>query len=90
MTDPSAYPDNDDMDEAQTAPEPASVRGLPRWVKVSGLIAAVLVVVFVAAQLLGVGGDHGPGRHSGDDAPPAGATENGGDHTSPPGMDHDG
>jgi hypothetical protein len=90
MTDPSRYPDSDDVEDAEPPPEQSSSRGMPRWVKVTGLIAAVLVVIFVAAQLLGVGGDHGPRRHGGDDAPPAGATENDGDHTPPPDMDHDG
>jgi hypothetical protein len=89
MTDPSASPDTDDVDYAEATPEPASGRGMPRWVKVSGLIAAVLVAIFVAAQLLGVGGDHGPGRHIGDDDPAAGATDHD-DNTPPPGMDHDG
>ena len=35
--------------------------GLPRWVKVSGIIALVLVVLVLV--LLLAGGDHGPGRH---------------------------
>lgn len=35
----------------------------PRWVKVSGIIAIVLVLLFVILKLTGVGGDHGPGRH---------------------------
>jgi len=36
--------------------------GVPRWVKVSGIIAAVLALLVVAVMLL-VGGEHGPGRH---------------------------
>lgn len=35
--------------------------GTPRWVKVSLIIAAVLVLVVAVALLFG--GDHGPGRH---------------------------
>jgi len=35
--------------------------GTPRWVKVSWIIAAVIVVVTLAALLFG--GDHGPGMH---------------------------
>jgi hypothetical protein len=66
--------------------------GTPRWVKVSGTIAAVLAVVFVILQLTGVIGRHGPGRHGGhepssggaeDHAPPAdhaGHAPHGGDH----------
>ncbi|MCM3597934.1 hypothetical protein M4D55_19380 [Metabacillus idriensis] len=35
----------------------------PRWVKVSGIIAIVLILLFVIMKLTGIGGDHGPGRH---------------------------
>jgi hypothetical protein len=39
--------------------------GPPRWVKVTGVVVAVLVVLFVVLRLLGLGGgEHGPGRHS--------------------------
>jgi len=38
--------------------------GTPRWVKVSGVVALVLLVLVVIALLTGGGpGDHGPGRH---------------------------
>jgi hypothetical protein len=46
----------------------------PRWVKVSGIIAAIVVVVIVILAL--AGGEHGPGRHL-----PAGV--NPGGHTPP-------
>jgi hypothetical protein len=36
----------------------------PRWVKVFGIIALVLVLLFVIMLLTGVGGGHGPGRHT--------------------------
>ena len=36
--------------------------GIPRWVKISGLVVAALIVLLVAVMLL-AGGDHGPGRH---------------------------
>lgn len=35
--------------------------GAPRWVKVLGLVVLVVVIAFVAFQLIGEG--HGPGRH---------------------------
>lgn len=35
----------------------------PRWVKIFGIIAIVLVLLFIIIQLTGIGGDHGPGRH---------------------------
>ena len=44
-------------DEEEELPHP----GAPRWVKVSVIVAGVLVVLVVIALL--VGGDHGPGRH---------------------------
>ncbi len=39
--------------------------GMPRWVKISLIVALVLVAVFVIINLAGGGGEHGPGRHSG-------------------------
>ena len=50
--------------------------GAPRWVKVSAIVAGLLVVLVVVVLLVG-GGEHGPGRHLGGDGPaPA--------HTPPP------
>lgn len=45
--------------------------GLPRWVKVSGIIASVVVLLLVLMLLVGsvfpgvIPGDHGPMRHLG-------------------------
>ena len=39
--------------------------GMPRWVKISLLVVGALVLVFVLANITGVAGDHGPGRHGG-------------------------
>lgn len=36
--------------------------GVPRWLKVTGLVVGLVVLILVVAMLL-VGGDHGPGRH---------------------------
>ena len=47
-------------DAGGEADEPA---GAPRWVKVFGVIAVVLLVL-LAIMLLS-GGNHGPGRHLG-------------------------
>ena len=49
---------------AQTPLEPShrSTRGTPRWVKVFGIIALVLVLLFVISLLAGV--RHGPGLHA--------------------------
>jgi hypothetical protein len=40
-----------------------SEQGAPRWVKVSGLIAAILVALLLVMVVTGTGGPHGPGRH---------------------------
>jgi hypothetical protein len=36
--------------------------GTPRWVKVSGIVVGVLVLVALFVVLTGIGGPHGPGR----------------------------
>ncbi|NNM47835.1 hypothetical protein [Knoellia koreensis] len=50
----------------ESHPDPNDVRetppGIPRWVKISGLVVAALIAIFIAAMLL-AGGQHGPGRH---------------------------
>lgn len=58
----------------------------PRWVKVFGIIAIVLVVLFVIVQLTG---EHGPGRHMPSIEQLDGGTPSGdaGDHR-PPGGGH--
>jgi hypothetical protein len=38
-------------------------RGIPRWVKVVGLVVIVAVLVMLILMLVG-GGEHGPGRHN--------------------------
>jgi len=56
--------------------------GTPRWVKVSGIIALVLVLLVVVLLFTrGPGGNHGPGRHTssgGGDIPPSSVIEPGG------------
>lgn len=77
MTDPSRYRGS----ERET--------GIPRWVKVLGIIAAVVALLMVAMMLLlNDGGGHGPARHglSGGDGvqpPPFSVVR---DHTSPAGA----
>jgi hypothetical protein len=71
--DQSPYPDtgNDTgagQDRGSTAQAP---HRRPRWLKVSAIIVAALVLLFVILKLLGVGGGmggmggHGPSRHQG-------------------------
>ena len=40
-----------------------SRQGAPRWVKVLGVVAAILVVLLLVMVVSGIGGPHGPGRH---------------------------
>lgn len=51
MTDP--YPDKN-----------ADTTGTPRWLKVSGIIAALLVLLVIGMMLLLGGGEHRPSRHA--------------------------
>lgn len=71
MADPPTDPDTG------TDPRDFVPTGAPRWVKVSGIIAIVLVLLIVIVMLAS-GGRHGPGRHlrSGDNGghrPPSGS-----------------
>ena len=47
--------------------------GVPRWVKVIGIVVAALVVLLILAQVTGIAGEHGPGRHVGATAVPLAA-----------------
>jgi hypothetical protein len=51
-------------EEETLMPEPPSDPrpGMPRWLKVSGIVVAALVVLAVALMLTGVLGEHGPGQ----------------------------
>jgi hypothetical protein len=66
MADPPAPPDTG------AVPAPGTPPGTPRWVKVFGIIALVLIVLVVIMFLTGSG--HGPSRHGnlgGGHTPPA-------------------
>jgi len=72
---------NEDLDHTAQGKTPVA-EGTPRWVKVFGIIALVLVLLVVVVLATGRGGSHGPGRHApsgdaGGHAPPAGR------HTQP-------
>ncbi len=58
---PESPPYSDTREPADVPPERAPTTGMPRWVKVSAIVAVVLVVLVVVMLL--VGGDHGPSRH---------------------------
>jgi hypothetical protein len=65
MVDSSQEPDR--RDKTPEASISAANAGVPRWVKVSGLVA--LVVVLLVVVMLLIPGNHGPGRHLGGQAP---------------------
>jgi hypothetical protein len=47
--------------ERDGSAERGPTAGPPRWVKISGIIALVLVLLLLVVLL--AGGNHGPGRH---------------------------
>ena len=57
----------DPGEDADLTGDRGSPPGMPRWVKVSGIIVAVLALLLVIVLLIS-GGDHGPRRHSSDGA----------------------
>lgn len=63
------------MSQTHVEPDRGSNTSAPRWVKVFGIIAFVLVLLVVVIIFTGVSGEHGPGRHM-----PSGSA---GGHTSP-------
>lgn len=73
MADPSQEPDT--RDKTGEAPGRTPAAGMPRWVKVSGLIALVVVLLVVVMLLVKGPGGHGPGRHFGGQAPLVGVSE---------------
>jgi hypothetical protein len=58
----SDTPLDPDHDEEPGAGADGATTGMPRWVKISLIIAIVLVVALVVSRFLGV--PHGPGLHS--------------------------
>lgn len=55
--------------------DPEGPPGMPRWVRGAAIVVGLLLLLFLVLQLTGLGGQHGPGRHSsGLPAATAGAT----------------
>lgn len=54
MTDPSPAPEP--RDDPNMEPEREMVTSTPRWVKMFGIVALALVLLFVLLQLIGGGG----------------------------------
>lgn len=64
MSDPSSNP-NSELHTGDNTGQPSDrswTTDTPRWVKVSGIIALVVVLLFLI--LLLAGGSHGPSRHA--------------------------
>jgi len=61
-------------DEKQWTPEveddSGRYPGMPRWVKLTGIVVGVLVLIFLVLQVTGLAGQHGPGRHLSDGRSP--------------------
>ena len=69
MTDPQSAPTADDA-TGPAASQQARPPATPRWVKMSGVVLALIVLAVLVKVLVGGGvGGHGPGRHSGLGAP---------------------
>ena len=83
MTD--SAPDLDTAADAATE-DAASPGGMPRWVKVFLIIGLALVLLLVIGKVTGVGGNHGPGRHSGGNDTPPSVVDEDGSHRPP--VDH--
>jgi hypothetical protein len=63
MADPPPYPNTGD--DTGVGPDRESTTGTPRWVKVFGIIALVVILLFVILLLTRGPGGHGPSRHMG-------------------------
>lgn len=79
-----ASPEPDTGQEPSGGASQQLTTGTPLWVKVFGIIALVVILVFVVLLVTGRGGEHGPSRH-GAATPPAHVPEYVG-HTRPPGV----
>ena len=65
MADPPG--DRDTGEDARLAADRQPAPGMPRWVKVTAVIVAVLALLLVIVMLIS-GGGHGPQRHQADGA----------------------
>lgn len=79
----------DQTDQPSAIDDPGPTRvGMPRWVKVSLIVLGAVIALFIALQLAGVGGDHGPGRHLGPGGD--GPSSDPGGHRPPAGIPNHG
>jgi hypothetical protein len=75
MADQPHQPDTGEAGDVEN--EVGSAPGIPRWVKVSGIVAIILALVVVIVLVAGLGGAHGPGRHTSSGSAPAGVVYEG-------------
>jgi hypothetical protein len=61
MTDPPRHLETGDDDGVRYDGE--STSGIPRWVRVGGIVLALLALLVVIVMLVGGLGGHGPSRH---------------------------
>ena len=59
---PDAAPYNGDTDVQAARASSGGYPGMPRWVKLGGIVALILLVLVVVVMVLG-GSEHGPMRH---------------------------
>lgn len=88
MADLPRDPDSnlDTGDDTGTGPDRESTTGMPRWVKVFGIIGIVVALGFVILMLGPGGGGHGPDRHAPDQNQEQQIdTNDGGGHAPPEG-----
>ena len=55
------YPETGD--DPGVRPNHGSPPGIPRWVKVFGIVALILILLVAIIMFTGIGGQHGPDRH---------------------------
>lgn len=58
----------DQPEETRSDPDD-EYTGAPRWVKATGIILIVVVVLAIVLKLTGIAPDHGPSRHMDKEAP---------------------
>jgi hypothetical protein len=64
MSNPIPYSKTDDETDARSdRGSGAAYPGMPRWVKVAGIVVVALVLLVVIFMIVG-GGAHSPGRHT--------------------------
>jgi hypothetical protein len=79
MTEPTSGHESDE--DAMSGPDRGTKPTMPRWVKVFAVVALVAMLLLVILLVVG-GGEHGPGRHTGNNAE-SGALNG---HTAPAGA----